>query len=99
MFQRKIFKINTQGREIERILKYGDIYRLNKQDILQGQALFIRVKQKLLFHFWTKDRQTEKTVRQTEDWQTKMTDWKGRKDRQADRNKSHTYTKDRHKGK
>ena len=31
-------------------------------DILQGQALFIRVKQKLLFHFLTTpiDRQTDK---------------------------------------
>ena len=28
--------------------------------ILQGQALFIIVKQKILFHFWASDRQTGK---------------------------------------
>ena len=35
---------------------------LARLDILQGQALFIRVKQKLLFHFLTTpiDRQTDK---------------------------------------
>ena len=35
-------------------------------DILQGQALFIRVEKEILFDFWTEDRETEKTVRQTE---------------------------------
>ena len=41
---------------------------MTRSDILQGQALYNRVKQKLLFHFWTKDRGTER-----KDWQTKMT--------------------------
>ena len=34
--------------------------------ILQGQTLFIIVKQKILFHFWASDRQTEETDRQKE---------------------------------
>ena len=41
---------------------------LARLDILQGQALFIRVKQKLLFHFLTTpiDRQTDKKELQAE---------------------------------
>ena len=35
-----------------------------RSDILQGQALFTRVKQKLLFDFWNTDRQAEMTDRQ-----------------------------------
>ena len=45
---------------------------LIRTDILQGQALFIRVKQKILFHFRTRDRQKRQTDRK--DRQAEMTD-------------------------
>ena len=59
---------------------------LIRTDILQGQALFIRVKQKILFHFRTRDRQKRQTDRK--DRQAEMTDRQkrqtSRKDRQAE---------------
>ena len=47
---------------------------VTRSDILQGQALFIRVKQKNLFCFRTSDRKTDIQKRQ-----------KGRNDRQAEK--------------
>ena len=72
--------------------------------ILQGQALFIIVKQKILFHFWASDRQTDRrdrqakrrTHRQTQQTYTEGQKRKGRhKDRHTDKIERHTDRKDR----
>ena len=62
----------------------------SSSDILQGQALFIRVEQEILFDFWTADRDSDRQKRQTlrKKRQAQMTDrhkdWqKNRKDRSA----------------
>ena len=65
---------------------------MTRSDILQGQALYNRVKQKFLFHFWSTDRQKRQTGRK--DRETEKTDIKDRQTDRKDRQKRQTDTKD-----